>query len=108
MVEKLFIGLAYAVDPNGCAGGTFKPGLPIAGGAECVTFNQYFTSLVNLAIGVAIAVSIGIVVYAGIIYAQNRGEASKIALAKELVGGVVTGMAIILLIKLILPTLGIN
>ncbi|MEK7201997.1 MAG: hypothetical protein AAB669_00470 [Patescibacteria group bacterium] len=103
------------------AQGKFQPGLPIgncteaiknANGGKCpevpVTFQEYFSSLVNVGIIVAIAISVLITIYAGILYAQSEGEASKIALAKELIAGCLTGLAILLLIKLILPTLGIS
>lgn len=89
------------------AQGKFQPGLPVEKGQGAVTFQEYFSSLVNVGIVVAIAISVLITVYAGIMYAQSQGEASKIALAKELVAGCLTGLAILLLIKLILPTLGI-
>ena len=85
----------------------FTPGLNIDGGGE-KTFSEYFQDIVNVGIIVAIAVSVLIVVYAGILYSQSQGEASKISLAKELVAGCLTGLAILLLIKLILPTLGIS
>ncbi|MDO8649933.1 MAG: hypothetical protein Q7K33_01320 [Candidatus Berkelbacteria bacterium] len=90
------------------AQGKFQPGLPIDDNKGAVTFQEYFSSLVNVGIIVAIAISVLITIYAGIIYAQSEGEASKIALAKELVAGCLTGLAILLLIKLILPTLGIS
>src|SRR3989344_9466394 len=86
----------------------FTPGFPVEPGQNNVTFAQYFQSLVNVSIIVAVAISVLITIYAGIIYAQSQGEASKIALAKELVAGCLTGLAILLLIKLILPTLGIT
>ena len=92
-----------AADP-----GTFTPGLPVETGQGAVTFQDYFSSLVNVGIVVAIAISVLITIYAGIIYSQSQGEASKIALAKELIAGCLTGLAILLLIKLILPTLGIS
>ena len=103
------------------AQGKFQPGLPIgdcteaiksANSGKCpevpVTFQEYFSSLVNVGIFVAIGISVLITIYAGILYAQSQGEASKIALAKELIAGCLTGLAILLLIKLILPTLGIS
>lgn len=90
------------------AQGKFQPGLPIEKGQGAVTFQEYFSSLVNVGIIVAIAISVLITIYAGILYAQSEGEASKIALAKELIAGCLTGLAILLLIKLILPTLGIS
>lgn len=90
------------------AQGTFTPGLPVTPGQTNVTFQEYFSSLVNVGVIVAIAISVLITIYAGILYSQSQGEASKIALAKELVAGCLTGLAILLLIKLILPTLGIG
>jgi len=92
------------------AQGTFTPGLPLTPGSanRAVDFSTYFNSLVNIGIIIAIAISILVTVYAGIIYTQSQGESSKMALAKELVSGCLTGLAILLLIKLILPTLGIN
>lgn len=89
-------------------GGKFTPGLPVTRGQGEVDFQTYFSSLVNVGIIVAIAISVLITIYAGILYAQSQGEASKIALAKELIAGCLTGLAILLLIKLILPTLGIT
>lgn len=90
------------------AQGTFQPGLPITPGQGSVTFGTYFESLINVGIIVAISISILITIYAGIIYSQSQGEAGKTALAKELIAGCLTGLAILLLIKLILPTLGIQ
>lgn len=90
------------------AAGQFQPGLPITPGQSEVDFQTYFSSLVNVGIIVAVGISVLITIYAGIIYAQSQGEASKIALAKELIAGCLTGLAILLLIKLILPTLGIE
>ena len=92
------------------AQGTFTPGLPLTPDQanKPVDFATYFNSLVNIGIIVAIAISILITVYAGIIYTQSQGEAGKTVLAKELVSGCLTGLAILLLIKLILPTLGIK
>ena len=56
---------------------------------------------------IATSFSVLIFVYAGLVYVQSQGDPSKVSLAKELVSGVIVGMAIILLIKVILPTLGI-
>jgi len=101
---SFWLSRALAADPA-----KFTPGLPITTNQnEAVTFAEYFTSIINVSIIVAISVSILITVYAGIIYSQSQGEASKTTLAKELVGGALTGLSILLLIKLILPTLGIT
>ncbi|MEK7170802.1 MAG: hypothetical protein AAB774_00650 [Patescibacteria group bacterium] len=110
--------LAMILPFKALAQGKFTPGLPVGvcdelekvngNCPDAVTFQQYFSSLVNVGIIVAIAISVLITIYAGILYAQSEGEASKIALAKELIAGCLTGLAILLLTKLILPTLGIS
>mgnify|MGYP001569391474 CR=1 FL=1 len=101
MIKVFIVGVSLAQ-------GKFQPGLSVEKGQGAVTFQEYFSSLVNVGIIVAIAISVLITIYAGIMYSQSQGEASKIALAKELVAGCLTGLAILLLIKLILPTLGIS
>jgi hypothetical protein len=115
----ILYSIFYILPPSAAsAQGKFQPGLPVGVcdasekvNGKCpdtVTFQSYFSSLVNVGIIVAIAISSIITIYAGILYAQSEGEASKIALAKELIAGCLTGLAILLLIKLILPTLGIS
>lgn len=71
------------------------------------SFNDYFISVVNSAIIIAGFFSVLIFVYAGFVYTKSQGDAAKISTAKELVSGVIIGLAILLLIKVILPTLGI-
>lgn len=71
------------------------------------TFSESLTKIVNYGMVIAASFSVLIFVYAGFVYVQSQGDPSKVSLAKELVSGVIVGMAIILLIKVILPTLGI-
>ena len=83
--------------------------LPFApGGGHYNTFNEYFVALITYGIGLAAAIAVLIVVYAGTVYARSGGAADKIAEAKEWSAGALTGLAILLLIRLILPTLGID
>lgn len=86
-----------------------KPGLPINGSATPYpTFQAYFSDLVGLAIWIAVGIAVLIMVYAGFLYSHSQGQAGAIATAKELVSGVLIGLAILFLIRLILPTLGIS
>lgn len=99
------VGTAYAQG--------FQLGLPLgvpggkcAGGA-CSDFGAYFHDLILLGIYVAMAVAVIMVAYAGFIYAHSQGQADQVSKAKELVAGTFTGLALLLLIRLILPTLGL-
>lgn len=86
-----------------------NPGLPINGthSGSYPTFNAYFNDLIGLAMNIATGVAILMFVYAGFLYSRSRGDAATISTAKELVSGVLIGLAILFLIRLILPTLGI-
>ncbi|HUD20721.1 MAG TPA: hypothetical protein VMQ44_01475, partial [Candidatus Saccharimonadales bacterium] len=67
----------------------FDLGLSLGAGKDTgLTFNDYFTQIVNVALYAALAFSIAILVYAGIVYAQSQGDASKVSMAKELASGV--------------------
>jgi len=96
---EFFIGRALA---------EIKPGLPLDGPGGYPNFQAYFSDLVGLATNIAVVVSTLIIVYAGFLYTRSQGEAAAVATAKELVSGVLIGLAILFLIKLILPTLGIE
>lgn len=98
-LQDLLVGDAWA---------QFDAGLPITGDGKNLTFSAYFNDLIGLAVQIAVGVSILIVVYAGFLYSRSQGEAATIATAKELVSGVLIGLAILFLIRLILPTLGIK
>lgn len=103
---NIFISKAFAQ--------SFNTGLPLcvdASGntvANCSGFRNYFESLVNVAVIVAVAISVLIVVYAGFLYSRSQGRPEQISQAKELVAGVAIGLALLFLIKLILPTIGIQ
>ena len=96
------------------SGSTFTLGLPLGvTGAACAngtcnSFADYFTALITLGIEIAGGISVILIIYAGFMYAQSGGNAQKANNAKELVSGALIGMAILLLIRVILPTLGIT
>jgi len=71
-------------------------------------FSDYFKDLVDVAVGTGTIVAIMIVIYAGIIYGKSQGKPDEINKAKELVAGSLTGIALLLLIRLVTPTLGIS
>lgn len=95
-----WLGRAIAQDIN--------LGLPFADRATYPTFNAYFTALVSFAVTIASLIAVAVIVYAGFVYSQSQGQADKVSFAKELIAGALTGLALLLMIRLILPTLGIG
>ncbi len=84
-------------------------GLPFnRGNAKYDTFNDYFTDLINFSVIIASLVAVIVIVYAGLTYVQSQGQADKASHAKELIAGALTGLGLLLLIRLILPTLNIG
>lgn len=86
----------------------WTPGLSIGENNGYTGFTDYFTDLIKLAVIIGGTVSVAIVIYAGIIYSKSQGKPEEINKAKELVAGSLTGIAILLLIRLVTPTLGIS
>ncbi len=85
-----------------------KLGLPFGAQSEYGSFNEYFTALVNFAVGAAGLIAVLVIVYAGFIYTQSQGQADKVSMAKELIAGALTGLGLLLLTRLILSTLCIG
>lgn len=99
----------------GVAQAAFELGLPFrrdpATGLDRIHYNsfgEYFTDLVGLAVAVAGLLATAVIIYAGIIYSKSEGRAEQINYAKELAAGALTGLAILLMIRLVTPTLGIK
>ncbi len=94
-----FIGVAHA---------DINISMPFNKGETYTTFNDYFSALTNWAVGIAALIAVLVIVYAGYSYTQSQGQADKTSQAKELAAGALTGLALLLMIRLITPTLGID
>jgi len=92
----------------GTAQAQFTVRLPFSDQSRFDNFNAYFTSLVGFAVIVAGLVAVLVIVYAGFMYVQSQGQADRISQAKELIAGALTGLILLFLIRLILPTLNIG
>jgi hypothetical protein len=92
----------------GTAVAQFTVKLPFSEQTTFNNFNDYFTALVNFAVIVAGLVAVLVIIYAGFMYAQSQGEAAKVSHAKELIAGALTGLILLFLTRLILPTLNIG
>jgi|GEM_PF-1774050 len=89
-------------------GAEFTIGLPFGPDATFSNFSEYFTAIVNFAILVAGLIAVLVIVYAGMVYVQSQGQADRVSQAKELIAGALTGLALLLMIRLIVPTLNIG
>lgn len=93
----------------GVANAQINLGLPFnQGKANYSNFNDYFVDLINFSVVVASLIAVVIIIYAGLNYVQSQGQADKASHAKELIAGALTGLGLLLMIRLILPTLDIG
>lgn len=92
----------------GSARAAFDLGLPFQGTGHYATFGDYFTALVTFLVEIAGSLAVIVIVYAGLLYIRSQGKAEQISQAKELAAGALTGLALLLLIRFIVPTLNLT
>lgn len=71
-------------------------------------FTEYFVDLINFAINIALALAVLVIVYGGFKYVTSGGDDAKAKDGKDLIVGAVVGLALLLLIKVIIPLLGLE
>lgn len=83
--------------------------VPINNGrTEYSSFSEYFVDLINFAINIALALAVLVIVYGGFKYVTSGGDDAKAKDGKDLIVGAVVGLALLLLIKVIIPLLGLE
>lgn len=104
-----FIAKAYAFTVNlKIPGGTRGKENPDGGGVVYDSFNDYLIDLVGFAINVAFALAILVILFGAFKYATSGGDETKIKDAKDIIVGAVVGFALLVLIRVLVPILGIN
>lgn len=94
-----FVGIAKA----------YEIGVPISGGKTTYTsFNAYLVDLVNLAINIGGLIAILVIVYGGLLYVTSAGDEAKVKSAKDIIVGSLVGFALLVLIKVLVPILGLS
>lgn len=94
-----WVGKVYAYTIN----------VPINNGrTEYNSFSEYFIDLVNFAINIALALAVIVIIYGGFKYVTSGGDDTKAKDGKDIIVGAVVGLALLLLIKVIVPLLGLE
>lgn len=87
----------------------FTVGLPFPGGeTEYESFNAYIIDLVGFAILVGSMFAVLVIIYGGFLYATSAGDESKAKSGKDIIVGSLTGFILLILIRLLVPILGIE
>jgi len=83
--------------------------VPIKDGkTEYTSFQAYFVDLVNFAINIALALAVLVIIFGGFKYVTSGGDDAKAKDGKDLIVGAIIGLALLLMIKIIIPLLGLE
>lgn len=87
----------------------YTVGIPVNGNkTEYANFSEYFIDLVGLAINLGGALAVIMILFGAFKYVTSAGDDSKAKEGKDVIVGAVVGLALLLLIKLIVPIIGID
>ncbi len=81
------------------------------GNSDCTqysNFSLYFLDLINYAVNIAGAIAILVIVYGAFKYVTSGGDDTKAKEGKDIIVGALIGFALLLLIKVIIPLLGLE
>lgn len=83
--------------------------VPIAGGRrEYATFREYFLDLIRVAVNIASALAVLMIVYGAFKYVTSGGDESKAKDGKDIIVGALVGFGLLLLIRVLIPLLGLK
>lgn len=84
-------------------------GVPINGNKTTYSsFSEYFLDLINLATNIAIALAVLMIIWGAFKYTTSGGEDSKAKDGKDIIVGALVGLALLFLIKIIVPIIGVK
>ena len=107
------VGKAYAYTINvpiasTCGEGGVKG---TKGNFDCTqysNFTEYFLDLIKYAVNIAGAIAILVIVYGAFKYVTSGGDDTKAKEGKDIIVGALIGFALLLLIRVIIPLLGLE
>lgn len=74
---------------------------------EYPSFKAYFLDLIKVAINIAAALAVMMIVYGAFKYATSGGDETKAKDGKDIIVGALVGFALLLLIRVLIPLLGL-
>lgn len=92
----------------------FQVGVPIARDkagnwkTEYVNFTEYIVDLVQLLVYLAGLIAVLVIVWGIFLYTTSAGDDAKVKQAKDLIGGAIVGFILLVLIRILVPILGIQ
>lgn len=101
---ELFVTKAYA----------YTIGVPIEKDSngkdklEYTNFTEYFLALINVASNIAIGLAVLMIIWGAFKYISSGGDESKAREGKDVIVGSLVGLALLFLIKLIIPIIGVR
>lgn len=75
---------------------------------EYPSFKAYFLDLIKLAVNIAAALAVLMIVYGAFKYATSGGDESKAKDGKDMIVGALVGFGLLLLIRVLIPLLGLQ
>lgn len=83
--------------------------VPISGSKKTyTTFSEYVVDLIKLAINIAGSLAILMIIWGAFKYLTSAGDESKAKEGKDIIVGAVVGFALLVLIRIIVPIIGIQ
>lgn len=70
--------------------------------AHCTTYEQWIGQVWGWAMGIIISLSVVVLGWAGLVYMTSEGDPNKIGLAKKYIWGVVWGLGLLILSRVLL------
>jgi hypothetical protein len=87
----------------------YEIGIPINNGqTQYTTFNAYLIDLVSLAINIGGLIAILVIIYGAFLYVTSAGDEAKAKNGKDIIVGSLIGFILLVLIKVLVPILGIK
>lgn len=105
-LKMIFLTLFFNIASIGVAN---AQGVNTDFGTEPVTnVTDYVNRIIGWSYIVIPGLAVIMIIYAGYIYMTSQGNPERVNLAKEIIIGVITGIALLFLIRIILSTVGVQ
>lgn len=87
----------------------YEINVPLTGDKRTyTTFKEYFLDLIKLAVNIAAALAVLMIVYGAFKYATSGGDESRAKDGKDMIVGALVGFGLLLLIRVLIPLLGLQ
>lgn len=107
-VGVVFLSNNVVFAAAGCADSEgYHISLPFNGTTHYCNFTDYFVGLMTWAIGIAQILAVIMILWGAFKYSTSGGDQSKIKEGKDIIIGALVGFALLLLIKVLIPIIGV-